>query len=152
MLLVHASSLVVFQSSVIILITGAWHRHSGYNSLLFPHAPTSISVPVSKRLCSVESATLLCCLSHRSVLKVIIFSIHHTADNPTGITRDPSFPIFKTWKFSGTSLMVQWLRVRASNAGAQGSTLGQRTRAHLPRWRPKILSAATKTCHSQINK
>ena len=51
---------------------------------------------------------------------------------------------------SGTSLVVQWLRLHAPNAGAQGSIPGQGTRSHMPQL--KIPCAATKTWHSQINK
>ena len=47
---------------------------------------------------------------------------------------------------AGTSLMVQWLRVCALNAGVPG----QGARAHMPQL--NILHAATKTQCSQINK
>ena len=36
---------------------------------------------------------------------------------------------------SGTSLVVQWLRLHAPNAGGQGSIPGQGTRAHMPQLR-----------------
>ena len=36
---------------------------------------------------------------------------------------------------SGTSLVVQWLRLRASNAGGLGSIPGQGTRSHVPQLR-----------------
>ncbi|TEA39679.1 hypothetical protein DBR06_SOUSAS3410146, partial [Sousa chinensis] len=45
-----------------------------------------------------------------------------------------------------TSLVVQWLRLRAPNAGGLGSIPGQGTRSHVPQL--KLLHAATKypTC------
>ena len=49
-----------------------------------------------------------------------------------------------------TPLVVQWLRLHASNAGNPGSIPGQGTRSHMPQ--RKILHAATKTWYSQINK
>ena len=59
----------------------------------------------------------------------------------------------------GTSLVVQWLRLRAPNAGGTSSILAQRTRFHMPQLRVRMLqrrsknrSAATKPRHSQINK
>ena len=46
----------------------------------------------------------------------------------------------------GTSLVVQWLRLCATNAGDQGSIPGQGTRSHILQL--KIPSAKTKTqCH-----
>ena len=45
--------------------------------------------------------------------------------------------------------MVQWLRFQAPNAGGPGSIAGKETRSHHPQL--KILHAATKTHHSQIN-
>ena len=50
----------------------------------------------------------------------------------------------------GTSVVVQWLRVWAPNAGGPGSILGQGTRSHMIQL--KILHAATETWCSQINK
>ena len=50
----------------------------------------------------------------------------------------------------GTSLVVQWLRFHAPNAGDPGSIPGQGNRSHMLQL--KILHAATKTCHNQINK
>ena len=50
----------------------------------------------------------------------------------------------------GTSLVVQWLRLHASNAGGPGLIPGQGTRSHMLQL--KIPHAATKTWHSQINK
>ena len=64
----------------------------------------------------------------------------------------------------GTSLVVQWLRIRAPNAGGPGSIPGQGTRsrmlqlrAHMlqlkdPTCATKIPRAATKTRGSQISK
>ena len=44
---------------------------------------------------------------------------------------------------TGTSLVVQWLRLRAPNAGGLGSILGQGTRSHM-RATTKRSHAATK--------
>ena len=44
---------------------------------------------------------------------------------------------------AGTSLVAQWLRLRAPNAGGLGSIPGQGTRAHVPQL--KIPCAETKT-------
>ena len=51
---------------------------------------------------------------------------------------------------TGTSLVVQWLRLRAPNAGGPGSIPGQGTRSHVPQLsvpvqQLKIPHAATKT-------
>ena len=47
-----------------------------------------------------------------------------------------------------SSLVVQWLRLHAPNAGGLGSISGQGTRTHVPE--VKTLHAATKnpTCHN----
>ena len=45
----------------------------------------------------------------------------------------------KNWE-AGTSLVVQWLRLRAPNAGGWGLIPGQRTRSHM--------HAATKSLHA----
>ena len=52
----------------------------------------------------------------------------------------------------GTSLVVQWLRLRAPNAGGLGSILGQGTRSRMPQLRAhmpqlKIPHAAMKIPH-----
>ena len=52
-------------------------------------------------------------------------------------------------KTTGTSLVVQWLRLHVPNAGALGSIPGQGTRSHMPQL--MIPHAATKTWCSQIN-
>ena len=57
----------------------------------------------------------------------------------------------------GTSLVIQQLRLHAFNAGGPGSIPGQGTRSRMPQLRiqhatTKILPAATKAWHSQINK
>ena len=66
-------------------------------------------------------------------------------------------------QYTGTSLVVQWLRLRAPNAGGPGSIPGQGTRSQRPQLSvcmpqlkilnaaTKIPRAATKTQHSQIN-
>ena len=56
-------------------------------------------------------------------------------------------------KKTGTSLVVQWLRLCAPNAGGPGSIPGQGTRSHMPQLRVrmpqlKILHAATKISHT----
>ena len=43
----------------------------------------------------------------------------------------------------GISLVVQWLRLRAPNAGGLGSTPGQGTRAHMPQLRPSAAKHIT---------
>ena len=55
--------------------------------------------------------------------------------------------------------MDQWLKPCCPSAGGQGSIPGQGTRSHMPQLRvcilqrrSKILSAATKTQHRQLNK
>ena len=64
--------------------------------------------------------------------------------------------IIQRWEFhivknnmGGTSLVVQWLRLRAPNTGGPGSIPGQGTRSHMPQLRVfmpqlKTLHAATK--------
>ena len=50
---------------------------------------------------------------------------------------------------TGTSLVVQWLRLRAPNAGDLGSIPGQGTRSRMPQL--KIMRAATKkTLHAAM--
>ena len=39
----------------------------------------------------------------------------------------------------GTSLVVQWLRLCALNAGGPGATPGQRTISHMPQLRPSAV-------------
>ena len=46
--------------------------------------------------------------------------------------------IIKSW-IVGTSLVVQWLRLHAPNAGGPGSIPGQGTRSHMPQWRSCVL-------------
>ena len=43
----------------------------------------------------------------------------------------------KNWSLFGTSLVVQWLRLQAPNAGGQGSIPGQGTRSHMLQLRPR---------------
>ena len=52
--------------------------------------------------------------------------------------------------YVGASLVVQWLRLRAPNAGGLGLIPDQRTRSHMQQL--KIPCAAIKTQSSQINK
>ena len=42
------------------------------------------------------------------------------------------FPCEEKKPVCGTSLVVQWVRCRASNAGGPGSIPGQGTRSHMP--------------------
>ena len=51
-----------------------------------------------------------------------------------------------------TSLVVQWLRLCAPNAGGPGSVPGQGIRSHMLQRRSKIPRATTKTQCSQIKK
>ena len=52
-------------------------------------------------------------------------------------------------KDSGTSLVGQWLRLHAPNAGGPGSIPGQGTRSHT--WQLGMLRAASKTPRSRMN-
>ena len=54
----------------------------------------------------------------------------------------------KKKKWTGTSLVVQWVRLQAPGAKGLGFIPGQRTRSHMLQL--KILYASTKTQHSQI--
>ena len=49
--------------------------------------------------------------------------------------------------YLGTSLVVQWLRLQAPNAGGLGLIPGQGTRSHMPQL--KMSCAAIKTWRSQ---
>ena len=53
---------------------------------------------------------------------------------------------------AGTSLVVQWLKTPCPNVGGLGSIAGQENYRFLHTLQLKILSAATKTWHGQINK
>ena len=57
--------------------------------------------------------------------------------------------LFSRSEEEGTSLVVQWLRVHAPNAGGLGSILAQGL--DLTCINKKILNAATKTRHNQRN-
>ena len=52
----------------------------------------------------------------------------------------------------GTSLVVQWLRIYAPNAGGPSSIPGQGTKSHMLQRRLKILRATGETWCSQISK
>ena len=56
----------------------------------------------------------------------------------------------RQFKRYGTSLLVQWLRLCAPNAGDLGSIPGQGTRSHMQQL--KILHAMSETHQRQINK
>ena len=49
---------------------------------------------------------------------------------------------------SGISLVVQWLRLRAVNAGGWGSIPGQGTRPHRPQLKQILYAVTKRTCHS----
>ena len=55
----------------------------------------------------------------------------------------------KSLSGGGTSLVAQWLRPQAPNAGGLGSIPGQGTRSHTPLL--KVLHATMKTRRSQVN-
>ena len=58
---------------------------------------------------------------------------------PNGTSgKEPTYQCrrYKRHKF-GTSLVIQWLRLWAPNAGGLGSILGQGTRSHMPQLRPR---------------
>ena len=69
-----------------------------------------------------------------------------------------NFPAHEKYSLAaGTSLVVQWLRLHAPNAGVRGSIPGQGTGSHMPQLRvcmPQLRSqqAAAKTRCNQINK
>ena len=69
------------------------------------------------------------------------------------LSHPPLFSNFTNQPFPlhalGSSLLVQWLRLHAPNAGGSGSIPAQGTRYHM--LQSKIPHAATKTWHSQIN-
>ena len=72
-----------------------------------------------------------------------------------GKSRETEFFRYLKIKFrsgDGTSLVVQWLRLHAPNAGVPWLIPGQGSRSYMPQRRSKILCAATKTWCSQINK
>ena len=56
---------------------------------------------------------------------------------------------FKNWE-SGTSLVVQWLRLHAPNAGGPGSIPGQGTRSRIPQLKKKDPGSRNEdpTCHN----
>ena len=70
-----------------------------------------------------------------------------------------AFTMYQVWfkvYCVGTSLVVQWLKLHAPNAGGPGLTPGQGTRSHMPQLKSlhvtmKIPHATTKTQHS-LNK
>ena len=47
-------------------------------------------------------------------------------------------------KESGTSLVVQWLRLGASNAGSPGSIPAEGTRSHMPQLRSRVTKIINK--------
>ena len=69
----------------------------------------------------------------------------------SGMHCDKNHVKFK-FQCPGTSLVVQWLRLRAPSAGGPDSIPGQGTRSHMPQLRSKILRVTTKTQCNQINK
>ena len=66
-----------------------------------------------------------------------------------GDRNDDRDQLCKDQRGAGTPLVIQWLRLRAPNAGGPGSISGQGTRSHVLQLRArmlqlKILHAATK--------
>ena len=60
----------------------------------------------------------------------------------------PTSPFHLRIGHSGTSLVVQWLRLWAHNAGGPGSIPGQGTGSHMLQWRspvPQLTSDAAKS-------
>ena len=57
---------------------------------------------------------------------------------------------YATWNKTGTSLVVQWLRLQVPNAGSMGLIPRQEARSHMLQL--KIPHAATETQYSQMNK
>ena len=49
----------------------------------------------------------------------------------------------------GTSLVVQWVRVRAPDAGGPGSIPGQGTRSHMPQLRSPHATTKDPVCRSE---
>ena len=80
-------------------------------------------------------------------------SSQHLPGPYLGAMPDPElgFPHFKGTS-SGTSVVVQWLRLHAPNARGSGSVPGQGTRFHMPQQRRQIPCIATKTQRSQVHK
>ena len=75
---------------------------------------------------------------------------------PSTLRQDP--PPAERLPNDGTFLVVQWLRLRAPNAGGPGSILVKRTRSHMPQlrvlmlqWRPSTLQLKPGTAR-YINK
>ena len=62
----------------------------------------------------------------------------HTADTPSIIV-------------CGTSLVVQWLRLHASNAESLGSIPGQGTRSHMLQLRPSVNKQINKILKKKTN-
>ena len=52
----------------------------------------------------------------------------------------------------GTSLVVQWLRLQAPNAGCLGSIPGQGTRSHMPQLRVRMPQLRPGTAKNLVNK
>ena len=59
---------------------------------------------------------------------------------PLGIMqhKDADYKEASSKGIRGTSLVVQWLRLHAPNAGAQGSIPSQGMRSHMPQLRPSV--------------
>ena len=67
-------------------------------------------------------------------LEARIFQISkkHSLNTITSPSTWPCYQVTRLVKIMGTSLMAQWLRLLAPNAGALGSIPGQGTRSHVP--------------------
>ena len=76
--------------------------------------------------------------------------------NRKSVTSSPLGSRALTGRIEGISLVVQWLKLCALNAGGPGSIPGQGTRSHMSELRGcmpqlKISHAITKTHHGQMN-
>ena len=60
---------------------------------------------------------------------------------------NPNRKLEVTQALGGTSLVVQWLRLQAPNAGGPGSIPGQGTRSHMPQLR--VAETQDSTCHNE---
>ena len=77
------------------------------------------------------------------------FSKGQLLRRPSGLK---SSPVYISKLKTGSSLGVQWLRLRTPNAGGLGSIPSQGTTSHMLQWRQKIPHATTKTWYREVNK
>ena len=105
----------------------------------------AITEPVGSRACMPQLEKTMCCNEDPAQPKVEEKIIKKTLE-----LNEFENNIYMLKLFHGASLVVQWLRLRAPNAGGPGSIPGQETRFHVLQL--KIPCAATRTCSSQINR